>query len=43
MQLDTITQQNASAAEELAAMAEELSSNANKLVDIIHIFKTNRD
>ena len=39
-QLDSVTQQNASASEELAAMAEELSSNAKNLVGVIQVFKT---
>ncbi len=39
-QLDGVTQQNASASEELAAMSEELSANAKTLVDTIKVFKT---
>ena len=37
-QLDTVVQQNASAAEEMAAMAEELSANSEKLVRAISAF-----
>lgn len=39
-QMDSVVQQNASAAEELAAMSVELNMNAKKLVDTIGIFKT---
>lgn len=39
VQLDTVVQQNAAASEEMAAMAEELSSNAQKLVEVISFFK----
>jgi methyl-accepting chemotaxis protein len=40
IQLDSVVQQNASAAEELAAMSQSLSDNARSLVDTIGIFKT---
>lgn len=40
IQMDGVVQQNASASEELAAMAEELSANADKLVKVISVFKT---
>lgn len=39
VQLDTVVQQNAAASEEMAAMAEELSSNAQHLVEVISFFK----
>lgn len=38
VQLDTVVQQNAAASEEMAAMAEELSSNAQNLVELIGFF-----
>ena len=38
VQLDTVVQQNAAASEEMAAMAEELSSNAQNLVGLISFF-----
>ena len=37
--MDTVTQQNASAAEELASMAEELASQAQLLQESISFFK----
>lgn len=40
VQLDNVTQQNASASEELAAMSEELKENAKELVAAIQVFKT---
>ena len=40
IQLDGVVQQNASAAEELAAMSQNLSENARNLVSTIGIFKT---
>ena len=39
VQLDSVVQQNAAASEEMAAMAEELSSNAKNLVELISFFK----
>ena len=39
LQMDTVTQQNASAAEELASMAEELASQAQLLQESISFFK----
>lgn len=38
VQLDTVVQQNASASEEMAAMAEELSASARTLVETIGFF-----
>jgi len=38
-QLDTVVQQNASAAEEMAAMALELSGNAKELVSAVDFFR----
>ena len=38
-QLDTVSQQNASGSEELAATAEEMSSQAEKLQEVIGFFK----
>lgn len=38
VQLDTVVQQNASASEEMAAMAEELSASARTLVETISYF-----
>lgn len=43
MQMDTVTQQNASVSEELASMAEELSSQAQVLQEAIRFFKINQD
>lgn len=43
VQLDTVVQQNASASEEMAAMAEELSASARSLVDTISFFKISDD
>ena len=40
IQLDGVVQQNASAAEELAAMSQNLNENAQNLVSAIEIFKT---
>ncbi len=39
-QLDNIVQKNASGAEELRSMAQELSVNSNKLTELINGFKT---
>lgn len=39
VQLDTIVQQNAAASEELAAMAEELTTHSQVLLDTISFFK----
>ena len=39
LQMDTVTQQNASAAEELASMSEELASQAQLLKESISFFK----
>ncbi len=39
VQLDTIVQQNAAAAEELAAMAEEMTAHSQVLLDTISFFK----
>ena len=39
MQLDTIVQQNAAASEELAAMAEELTTHSQSLLDTISFFR----
>ncbi|MBO7485764.1 MAG: HAMP domain-containing protein [Spirochaetaceae bacterium] len=39
LQMDTVTQQNASAAEELASMAEELASQAQLLQESISFFR----
>jgi len=41
VQLDSVVQQNAAASEEMAAMAEELSSNAKNLVELMTFFKIN--
>lgn len=43
VQLDTVVQQNASASEEMAAMAEELSASARTLVETISFFKISDD
>lgn len=43
VQLDTVVQQNAAASEEMAAMAEELSSNAQKLVNLVSFFKLDEE
>ena len=40
IQLDSVVQQNAGAAEELAAMSAELTANAKSLVSAINVFKT---
>ena len=42
-QLSQITQQNASASEELAATAEEMTTQAGQLIDLINYFKVNGD
>ena len=39
VQLDTIVQQNAAASEELAAMAEELTTHSQSLLDTISFFR----
>jgi len=39
-QLDTATQQNASASEELAATSEEMSGQAAQLQEAVSFFKT---
>lgn len=39
MQMDTVTQQNASLVEEAAAAAESLQNQAKKLADLVSIFK----
>ena len=39
VQLDTVVQQNAAASEEMASMAEELTSNAKNLVELVSFFK----
>ena len=41
--MDTVVQQNAAASEEMAAMAEELSSNAQKLVNLVSFFKLDEE
>ncbi len=38
-QLDTVVQKNASAAEQMAAMAEELTTESKKLVEALNFFK----
>ena len=43
MQLDSITQQNASSAEELSSTSEELSSQAEGLVAMINFFTLDQD
>ncbi len=40
VQLDQVTQQNASASEEMSSMAEELSSQAEQLMSMISFFRT---
>jgi len=40
VQLDQVTQQNASASEEMSSMAEEMSSQAEQLMSMISFFKT---
>jgi Methyl-accepting chemotaxis protein len=42
-QLSQITQQNASASEELAATAEEMTAQAGQLMDLINYFKVNTE
>ena len=42
-QLNQITQQNASASEELAATAEEMTAQAGQLMDLINYFKVNAE
>lgn len=42
-QLSQITQQNASASEELATTAEEMTAQAGQLIDLINYFKVNGD
>jgi len=42
-QLSQITQKNASASEELAATAEEMTAQAGQLIDLINYFKVNGD
>ncbi len=41
LQLDTVIQGNASAAEESASMSEELSGQSEKLIEMIRFFKVN--
>ncbi len=43
MQLNAITQKNASAAEEMSSSAEELASQAEKLQEIIAFYKTDKE
>jgi methyl-accepting chemotaxis protein len=41
MQLDTVVQQNASSSEELAAMAEEMSTHSASLLENVSFFQMN--
>jgi methyl-accepting chemotaxis protein len=43
IQLNVVTQKNATAAEEMSSSAEELSSQADQLKSIISFYKTNQD
>ncbi len=42
-QLNNVTQQNSASSEELATGAENLLSNANNLVDLVKVFKMNKN